>query len=67
VVPALVRVSELLDRFPATEPGPKAVSPLWGPIIDQLPKGAVEELNVCAPFHDPGAIALGRLVDRLNP
>ena len=39
VVPALERVAALLSGFEATEAGPKAVSPLWGPVIDQLPGG----------------------------
>ncbi len=64
---ALVRVSQLIRGFEATELGPKLVSPIWGPIIDQLPAGKADELVVCCPFHDPGAKALGALIDRYDP
>lgn len=38
-----------------------------GPIIDQLPFGHVDELGVCAPFFDPGSVAVRALVERLRP
>ena len=43
------------------------VSTSEGPILDQLPTGPVDELAVCAPFHDPGAQTLRALVARLQP
>jgi hypothetical protein len=43
------------------------VSSVDGAILSQLPAGPVEELAVCAPFHDPGAVALRSLVTRLQP
>ena len=45
----------------------RLVSTSGGAILDQLPAGPVEELAVCAPFHDPGAAALRRLAARLQP
>lgn len=64
---AIARVSRLLHSFESTEPGPKLVSSVWGPMIEQLPGGLAEELVVCCPFHDPGAKALAALVDRFDP
>ncbi|MHB1962616.1 MAG: phospholipase D-like domain-containing protein [Acidimicrobiales bacterium] len=64
---ALGRVSGLLAGFEPTTHGPQLLSSVWGPIIDQLPIGPVDELAVFAPFHDPGANALRRLVERLDP
>ncbi len=64
---ALGRTADLLRSFPTTEPGPTVVSPVFGPVIDQLPEGPVDELAVCCPFHDPGAVALGQLCERLQP
>lgn len=64
---ALARIAGLLRRFEATEEGPRLVSPIWGPIIDQLPEGKADELAVCCPFHDPGAKALAALVARYDP
>ena len=64
---ALERVAALLEAFEPTQPGPRLVSSLAGPVIEQLPAGPVDELHVFSPFHDPGASALGRLVERLAP
>ena len=36
-------------------------------MLVQLPRGPVDELCVSAPFHDPGAVALAALVERLSP
>jgi hypothetical protein len=47
--------------------GIRLVSTSPGAILDQLPTERVEELAVCAPFHDPGATALRALCDRLQP
>ncbi|MGY1632226.1 hypothetical protein ACI784_11040 [Geodermatophilus sp. SYSU D01186] len=68
---ALERVSGLLSNLTAsgrpTADSVRLVSSLRAPIVDQLPEGPVDELNVFAPFHDPQAAALRRLVDRLQP
>lgn len=64
---ALARTAELLRAYRVTEPGPTVISPVFGPVIDQLPEGPVDELSVCCPFHDPGAVALTRLCERLQP
>ncbi|MFE7558637.1 hypothetical protein [Kitasatospora sp. NPDC057500] len=68
---ALSRTADLLDHrvaaAPEVEPQSRFVSSLHQPIIDQLPEGPVAELTVSAPFHDPGARALTRLVARLRP
>jgi hypothetical protein len=45
----------------------RIVSSLAGPILEQLPLGPVDELSVFAPFFDPEAAALSRLIDRLQP
>jgi hypothetical protein len=45
----------------------RLVTSLHAPILDQLPVGPVDELAVCAPFHDHRAVALRRLVERLQP
>jgi hypothetical protein len=69
---ALARVAGHIDGLAGTtdnisDPDVVLVSTSTGPIIDQLPHGPVDELAVCAPFHDPGAVALGALVKRLKP
>jgi hypothetical protein len=45
----------------------RIVSNIESPILQQLPTGPVDELAVCAPFHDAGAVAVRALVDRLQP
>ncbi|MDQ6796700.1 MAG: hypothetical protein M3011_01530, partial [Actinomycetota bacterium] len=64
---AFDRVATLLEAFEPTESGPRLVSSLDGPIIEQLPEGPVDELCVFSPFHDPTASALGRLIELLAP
>ncbi|MFD0403726.1 hypothetical protein [Kitasatospora sp. NPDC127116] len=68
---ALNRTADLLDQrvaaAPVVEQEARFVSSLHRPIIEQLPEGPVAELTVSAPFHDPGATALARLVARLKP
>lgn len=63
----LARVARLLRSFEATEEGPRVVSPIWGPVIGQLPAGEADELVVSCPFHDPGAKALEALISRYDP
>lgn len=67
VTDALTRVAAHLERFPVAEDGPRLVSSVGAPILDQLPDGPVDELAVYAPFHDVGAHALRALVERLQP
>ncbi|TCO33386.1 hypothetical protein EV652_103387 [Kribbella steppae] len=69
---ALTRVAGHLDQLlgqaaEVIDDGVRLVSTSPAPILDHLPVGPVEELAVCAPFHDPGAVALRELVDRLQP
>ncbi|GAA0400559.1 hypothetical protein GCM10009541_49630 [Micromonospora gifhornensis] len=67
----LDRVAELLTSRPADQtPGqPVLVTTSARPIIEQLPvpKTPTTSLAVAAPFFDPQAEALGRLVDRFGP
>ena len=64
VADGLASLCEQADR---ADTDIRLVSTSEGPILDQLPAGPVEELAVCAPFHDPGAVALRRLVTRFKP
>jgi hypothetical protein len=68
---ALQRVAGGLESFAENadriQPEVRLVSSLTVAIIEQLPSGPVDELAVCAPFHDPGAVALQALVERLRP
>ncbi|GGS97665.1 hypothetical protein GCM10010156_64820 [Planobispora rosea] len=68
---ALRRVADglaaLQERAEVVHPDLRLMSSSQRPIIEQLPKGPVEELAVCAPFHDPGAVTLRRLVERMRP
>ncbi|SCL44877.1 hypothetical protein GA0070606_0495 [Micromonospora citrea] len=67
----LDRVAELLTTRPP-DPGvdqPVLVTTALRPIIEQLPRpvGPAAQLAVAAPFFDPDAGALRRLVDRFRP
>ncbi|WP_217924503.1 phospholipase D family protein [Miltoncostaea oceani] len=64
---AMERAALLLERGTATYQGPRMVSSLGQPIIDQMPRGPVDELIAYAPFHDSRIQALEALVDRLAP
>lgn len=68
---ALQRVATLLDRLhrnrTPVDPHLRLVSSLHSPIVDQLPEGPVGELALSAPFHDPHARALRRLIHRFRP
>lgn len=69
---ALTRVANQLDALlgrttDVTNDDVRLLSTNRNAILDQLPMGGVDELAVCAPFHDPGAVALRALVDRLQP
>ena len=69
---AVNRGADHIDTVAASAGSPAAddvrlVSTSDGPILDQLPSGPVDELCVTAPFHDPGAVALRALVDRMRP
>ena len=50
-----------------TDDDTRLVSSLDGPIIDQLPRGPVDELCLFAPFFDADGAALARLVERFQP
>jgi hypothetical protein len=72
VADALGRVAAGLDALlettaKPTDLGLRLVSTSTNSILKQLPPGPVEELAVCAPFHDPGAMALRELCKRLRP
>ena len=65
---ALDRVATLLDRFESSEGlKVKLLDSLDRPILDQLPTGPVDELNLYAPFHDSNAEATRRLIERFEP
>lgn len=64
---ALGRAAAWLDRGIPSFPGPRLVSSLEEPIIEQLPRGPVDELVVYAPFHDARLEALEALVERFGP
>ena len=65
--PALERVADRLDALPAQEAGATVVSSVFGPIIEQLPAGPVDELLLYAPFFDAEAAAVERLIERFAP
>ncbi|YCK40804.1 hypothetical protein ACNF49_44140 [Actinomadura sp. ATCC 39365] len=60
-------LAALRERAEVLHPQLRLVSSSERPITDQLPAGPVDELAVCAPFHDPGAVTLRRLVERMRP
>lgn len=65
----LASIGRRLDRPPtgSTIDTPSALGNLQQPIIEQLPTGPVDELNVYAPFHGHGADAIRSLCERLEP
>lgn len=68
----LTRTAGHLDAMAAAtgeviRDGTRLVSSSAGPILQQLPRGPVRELAVCAPFHDPHAAALRALIERFAP
>lgn len=67
VEPVLVRVAELLERLPGNDSGPRLLTSLDRPIIEQLPDDVVEELVVASPFYDRAGAGLQALLDRLQP
>ncbi|MEV4400001.1 hypothetical protein [Nonomuraea sp. NPDC049607] len=60
-------LAALRERAEVVHPHLRLVSSSEQPIMEQLPAGPVDELAVCAPFHDPGAVTLRRLVERMRP
>lgn len=64
---ALTRTAKILDRFAGEESDARFVHSLEQPLIDQLPRGPVDHLALYAPFHDPGALAVGALIKRFEP
>lgn len=67
VADALRRVGDLLAGFDAPDGSCQLVETISARILDQLPHGPVDELNVYAPFFDPNATAIAALVERLQP
>jgi len=65
---SLNRVATLLEGLRGTDPGPRLLTSLEQPIIDQLPAvvGA-EELIVASPFYDRAGDALRVLFERFEP
>lgn len=55
------------SETPTVETAQRLVSSLRRPIIEQLPRGPVDELSVYAPFYDPECSALAALVERFSP
>ncbi|GAA0621639.1 hypothetical protein GCM10010174_45610 [Kutzneria viridogrisea] len=66
VADALSAAASQLEIFPSSD-SPLVLDNLESPLLDQIPEGAVDELRVFAPFHDPGAVALTALIARLAP
>lgn len=64
---AFGRVADRLDSLPPVEIGPRLITSLDQPIIEQLPDGPVDSLTIAAPFHDPASVALDLLATRLRP
>jgi len=65
---ALGNVAELLEQLPATEPGPRLLTTLEQPILEQLPlEAGVDELVVASPFYDRRGRALHELLERVEP
>ncbi|MCW2750499.1 MAG: hypothetical protein JWR83_1609 [Aeromicrobium sp.] len=67
VADALRRIGDGLARFDAIDGESRLVDTVSGPLLEQLPEGPVDELNVYAPFYDPNAAALAALVERFKP
>lgn len=57
----------LLDAAPAVDTGHRVHASWVSPLIDHLPTGPVEELNLLAAFHDPQATATAHLLDKMQP
>lgn len=64
---ALLRTSALVSCLAGTDTSAHLVDSIQGRILDQLPTGPVDELNVYAPFHDRASKALAALIDRFSP
>jgi hypothetical protein len=64
---ALHRVATLLERFQPSDGPTRALHTLDVPIIDQLPRGPVDDLNLFAPFHDAQTSATRQLIERFQP
>lgn len=69
VEPALIRTAELLEALPATESGPRLLTSLTAPILEQLPApaGGTDEVVVVSPFYDRHGSALAAVLARLRP
>jgi hypothetical protein len=57
----------LVANATITEMELQLVTSTTGAIRGSLPTGPVDELAVCAPFHDPGSAALRALADHFEP
>jgi hypothetical protein len=60
-------LAALHEQGEIAHPHLRLISSNERPIMDQLPTGPVDELAVCAPFHDPGAATLRNLIERMRP
>ncbi|WP_138179904.1 hypothetical protein [Nakamurella multipartita] len=60
-------LATLASRGRPLSTGPRLVSTLDRPLIDQLPAGKVSTLALYAPFHDPRGQALAALLARYAP
>lgn len=67
VADVLRRVGTTLSTFPGDDGEHRLVSSLTEPIIEQLPRGPVDELLLYAPFHDEAATAVRQLIERFQP
>lgn len=61
------QLAALLDAAEPIETGHRLLDSVRGPILQQLPFEAVDELELTAPFHDLAGKAFGALVARYQP
>lgn len=61
------RIEALSQHAGAMDTGHRVAASWQGALIDRLPVGPVAEVLASAPFHDPGSVALRKVLDRLQP
>lgn len=60
-------LDRLLETAEIVDTGHRLAASWQGPVIDALPREQVDELRLCAPFHDPAAAAVRDLLERFQP
>jgi hypothetical protein len=61
------RIEKLLSGFRFDVPGPKLLTSLHQPILEQVPETHADEAIISSPFIDPAASAVRRISERLKP